>query len=615
MRDELLFYYEQELAYLRRMGAAFAEKYPKVASRLLLEPTKCEDPHVERLLEGFAFLAARIHLKLEDDLPEISDALLSILYPHYLRPTPSMSIVEFFLDPEQGKLTTGLRIPRESTLYSRPVAGTPCKFRTCYDTTLWPLSVVTAQWRAPDQLQPPIAPGKAAAAVRLELRCFPDVTFDKLELNTLRLYLNGEGTLVSTLYEVLCNNCVQILIRDSRPGAGPKRSTIVLPSSALRPVGFGPDEGMLPIPRRAMVAYRLLQEYFTFPEKLLFLDLDGFDQVRSAGFGANAEVIFLLSSFERAERRPVLEAGVSQRTFLLGCTPIVNLFTQDSEPIELLPTRFEHPVIADARRRESTRIYAIDEVVAARPGASEALRFEPLYSFRHATDGTKPSTFWYARPRPSEFGQEGDTDLFLTFADFSGRPARPPFETATARVTCFNGDLPSRLPFGDEMGDFTLPGGGPLERIVALLKPTPVIPPVLGKPQLWRLISQLSLNYLSLVDGGAEALQELLRLHNFGDTLAGEKQIQGLLDVKSEPCYTRITGEHGLSFARGHRVRVTLDEDQFAGGSAYLFASVLERFLGLYTALNSFCILAARTPQRRETMREWPPRAGWKTLV
>ncbi len=551
MRDELLFYYEQELAFLRRMGAAFAEKYPKIASRLVLEPTKCEDPHVERLLEGFAFLAARIHLKLEDDLPEISDALLSVVYPHYLRPIPSMSIVEFHLDPEQGKLTTGLRIPRDSVLYSRPVGGAPCKFRTCYDTTLWPLSVTAAQWRAPDQLRPPVTAVNAAAALRVELQCFPDVTFEKLELNTLRLYLNGESTLVSTLYEVLANNCVQIQVRDCGPA--PKRKPVLLPATALRPVGFGPDEGILPVPRRSMAAYRLLQEYFTFSEKFLFFDLDGFDQLRAAGFGPSAEVIFLLSSFERAERRPVLEAGVAQRTILLGCAPIVNLFSQDSEPVEIGPTRYEHPVVADARRRESM--------------------------------------------------------------DLSGRPARPPFEAATARLTCFNGDLPSRLPFGDESGDFTLPGGGPIQRIIALLKPTAVIPPLVGKPQMWRLISQLSLNYLSLVEGGAEALQELLRLHNFGDSLAGAKQIQGLLEVRAEPSYARITGDHGLSFARGHRIEVTFDEDQFAGGSAYLFASVLDHFLGLYTALNSFCMLAARTRQRKELLREWPPRAGWKTLV
>jgi type VI secretion system protein ImpG len=613
MRDDLLFYYEQELGFLRRMGAAFAEKYPKIASRLVLESTKCDDPHVERLLEGFALLAARIHLKLNDDFPEISDALLSIVYPHYLRPIPSMSIVEFHLDPEQGKLTTGLKIPRDAVLYSRPVAGAPCKFRTCYETTLWPLSIKAAQWRNPDQLRPPVAGTSAAAALRLELQCFPDVTFEKLELNTLRMYLHGEPTLISTLYEVLANNCVQIQVRDCGPG--PKRKPVILPPTALRPAGFGPKEGMLPFSRRSMGAYRLLQEYFTFPEKFYFLDLDGFDQVRAAGFGPNAEVVILLSSFERGERRPVLEAGISPRTILLGCAPIVNLFMQDSEPVEIVPTRYEHPVIADARRRENTRIFSVDEVVAARPGSPDVVRFEPLYSFRHGTNGDKPEVFWYARPRTSESGQAGETDFFLTFADLSGRPARPQYEAATCRLTCFNGDLPSRLPFGDESGDFTLPGGGPIQRIVALLKPTSVIPPLLGKPQLWRLISQLSLNYLSLAEGGPDALQELLRLHNFGDSLAGGKQIQGILELRAEPTFSRIAGDHGLTFARGHRVELLFDEDQFAGGSAYLFASVLEHFLGLYTALNSFCVLAARTRQRKELLREWPPRAGWKTLV
>jgi type VI secretion system protein ImpG len=205
--------------------------------------------------------------------------------------------------------------------------------------------------------------------------------------------------------------------------------------------------------------------------------------------------------------------------------------------------------------------------------------------------------------------------MLMSFVDLSGRPARPPFEAVTARLTCFNGDLPSRLPFGDEGGDFTLPGGGPIQKIVALVKPTPVVLPPLGKPLLWRLISQLSLNYLSLVDGGPEALQELLRLYNFGDSIAGEKQIQGILTVQGKPCYTRLEGEHGLSFARGHRVEIGFDEEQFAGGSVYLFASVLERFLGLYTALNSFSTLAVRTRQRKEMLREWPARAGWKALI
>jgi type VI secretion system protein ImpG len=192
---------------------------------------------------------------------------------------------------------------------------------------------------------------------------------------------------------------------------------------------------------------------------------------------------------------------------------------------------------------------------------------------------------------------------------------RPALDAVTAKLTCFNGDLPSRLPIGDEAGDWTLEGGGPVERIVTLVKPTPVVQPPLGKAQLWRLISQLSLNHVSLVEGGTEGLQELLRLHNFGDALGAEKQIQGVTAVQSSPCYSRIESEHGLTFARGHRVEVEIDEEHFTGGGVYLFASVLEHFLGLHSTINSFCILAARTRQRKEMLREWPPRAGWKALL
>ncbi|MDH3496973.1 MAG: type VI secretion system baseplate subunit TssF [Gemmatimonadota bacterium] len=612
MRDDLLYYYERELTYLRRLGAEFAEKYPKVASRLLLEPTKCDDPHVERLLEGFAFLAARIHLKLDDDFPEISEALLNVVYPNYLRPIPSMSLVEFHLDPEQGKLTTGLQIPRHAQLYSRPVNGAPCRFRTCYDTTLWPLTVTAAQWQTPDRLKPPIKASDAVAALRVELQCLPDVAFDKLELQRLRLHLHGEPALTATLYELLCSRCRGIVIRDP---AAPKRPPVLLPPSALHPVGFAEDEGLLPFPLRSFLGYRLLQEYSTFPTKFLFLDLAGFEQVRAAGFGNRAEVVFLIAAFERDDRRELLESGVSKTTIRLGCAPIINLFPQTSEPVILTQRAHEYPVVADARRRQTTRVFSVEDVTAVSAGADQATPFEPLYSFRHGSAGRENQAFWYARRRPRGWRLDEGSDLFLSFVDAAQRPVQPPFDAATCRLTCFNGDLPSRLPFGDDSGDFELPGGGPVQRIVTLVKPTPVVEPPLGRPVLWRLISQLSLNYLSLVSGGAEGLQELLRLNNFGDTTSGEKQIQGLLSVRSAPCHARIDSAHGLTFARGHRVELEFDEEQFVGGGVYLFATVLERFLGMYTSLNSFTIVAARSQQRKELLHEWAPRAGWKALV
>jgi len=610
VRDDLLHYYERELSFLRRMGAEFAERYPKIASRLLLEPTKCEDPHVERLLEGFAFLAARVHLKIEDDFPEITESFLNIVYPHYIRPLPSMSLVEFQLDPEQGKLTTGFKIPRETMLYSRSVGGVPCKFRTCYDTVLWPITVTAVQWQTPDRLS--VKDPEAVAALRLELRCLPEISFDKLELSTLRLHLSGESNLVYTLYELLCNNCVRILVRDP---ANSKRKPILLPEDALRPVGFAEDEGMLPYPGRSFLAYRMLQEYFTFPEKFLFLDLSGFEQLRAAGFGDSAEFIFLISQFEPADRRPMLESGVTARALRLGCTPVVNLFPQTSEPVLLDQRRQEYQVVPDARRRLTTEIFSIDDVVGVSPGSTEPIRFEPFYSYRHGSDRRSHQTFWYAKRRPAGWRSDGGTELFLSFVDLSDRMVHPGLDAVTARLTCFNGDLPGRLPFGNEAGDFELPGGGPIKKTTALVKPTAVVQPPLGKPQLWRLISQLSLSYLSLVEGGTDALKELLRLHNFGDTTSGDRQIEGIKSVRSSPHHSRVVGEYGISFARGRRVEIEFDESQFAGGGLYLFASVLERFLGLYASLNSFCVLAARSQQRKALLREWAPRAGWKPLL
>ncbi|HEY5062453.1 MAG TPA: type VI secretion system baseplate subunit TssF, partial [Gemmatimonadaceae bacterium] len=292
MREELLHYYERELTFLRRMGSDFARRYPKVAGRLLLEPNKCEDPHVERMLEAFAFLAARVHLKIDDDFPEITEALLNVVFPHYVRPIPAMSIVEATLDPERGKLTTGYRLSRGTMLYSSPVDGVPCKFQTSYDTVLWPVSVAAAQWSTPDRVRPPVRFGDAAAVLRIELRCDPGLTFAQLELESLRFYIDGTGNLAAVVYELLNTSNRPIVVREmpGAPGA-PAPKSVVLPGGALRPVGLGQEEGMLPYPGRSFDAYRLIQEYFAFPEKYLFVDLGGFADVRAAGMGSAIEVL------------------------------------------------------------------------------------------------------------------------------------------------------------------------------------------------------------------------------------------------------------------------------------------------------------------------------------
>jgi type VI secretion system protein ImpG len=613
VRDELLLYYERELTFLRQMGVQFADKYPKIASRLSLEPDKCEDPHVERLLEAFAFLAARVHLKIDDEFPEITEALLSIIYPHFIRPVPSMTIADFRVNPAQGQIGGGLKIPRGSMLSSRPVGGVPCKFRTCYDTYVWPLSVVAAEWKTPDRLQPAIKAPEAAAALRVELKCWPDITFEKLRPNPLRFFLNGESGLIHTLYELLCSRCSQILVRDPTPGS--RLRPVELRPDALRPVGFAEDEGMLPYPRRSFTGYRLLHEYFTFPEKFFFLDLTGLEAALAGGFKDRAELIFLIAPFELAERRQALELGVTKKTFQTACAPVVNLFEQTAEPILLTERRFDYPIVPDIRRPNATEVFSVDEVVSVRPDTQEPVRFEPFYSFRHGLAGSRGQVFWMASRRASGRRDDDGTEMFLSLVDLEQRPVAPDVDSLTVRLTCTNRDIPSRLPFGMESGDFELESGAPVHSIMALRKPTPALRPPTGKSSLWRLVSHLSLNYLSLVAQGREALQEILKLYNFTNSSYSVKQIEGITNLKSRPQFARIVSENGITFARGTRVDLELDEENFVGGGAYLFASVIEHFLGLYVTLASFSQLSVSTRQRKEVLRLWPPRAGSRILL
>jgi type VI secretion system protein ImpG len=612
MRDELLLYYERELDYLRKMGAQFAEAHPKIASRLVLEPTKCEDPFVERLIESFAFLAARVHLKIDDEFPEISESLLSVIYPHLLRPIPSMSVVEFQLDPEKGKLTAGLRIPRQSVLRSRPVGGTPCIFRTCYETTLWPVSVSAAELKSPGRLEPAVKANDSAAAIRIELKCAPDVILAGLKLDRIRFYLHGQSAVVHVLYELLCNRLNRIVVRD--PSLGPKSPVVTLPASSFRPLGFAEDEAMAPYPRRALIGYRLLQEYFTFPEKFFFIEVTGLQSAWEAGFRDAAELVFLISDVEGEERRARLEGEISAKTFRLNCAPIINLFPLTADPIQLNQRKYEYPVIPDVRRPHATEVFSVDEVVGHHTQSKETIPYSPFYAFHHATRTQKGECFWIARRRTAAQGGEA-TDVFLSLVDLSMRPVEPEADIVSVKTTCTNRDLPSRLPFGSEDGDFELQGGASMKRIVTLRKPTTPVRPPTGSGMIWRLVSHLSLNYLSLVEDGKEALQQILKIYDYTKSAEVQNAIEGIASVKSRPHFAPVISENGISFARGTRVEMEFDEDQFVGGGPYLFASILEQFLGWYVSMNSFSQLVLRSRQRKGVVREWPPRAGRKILL
>jgi type VI secretion system protein ImpG len=613
MRDELLLYYERELDYLRKSAARFAEKHPKVASRLVLEPTKCEDPHVERLLEGFALLAARIHLKLDDEFPEITEALLSVVYPQLVRPIPSMSVVEFHLDPEKGKLTSGMRIDKNSSLASKPISGTPCTFRTCYDTTLWPITVTAAEWLPTSQVKPAIRTSDAAWAIRMELTCARDISFAALKPDKLRFYLDGESGFVNVLYELLFSRLVRIQVRDLTPNS--RHSPVFLPPSALVPVGFGPNEGMLPYPAASFAGHRLLLEYFAFPEKFFFVDLTGLEAAAGAGFKDGIEVLFLISDVSDTGRTQQLELELSRKTFRMGCTPVVNLFPQVAEPIQLSQRRSEYPLNPDVRRPYSVEVYSVDEVSAINSATQKITTYEPFYSLRHSVRGDDRSCFWLSRRRPSQRPNDDGTDVFLSLLDLSLGTVDPDATVLSVRTTCSNRDLPARLPFGNQDSDFELEGAAAMRRIIALRKPTAPIRSAMGKGVLWRLVSHLSLNYLSMVQDGKDALQEILRLYDFGRTAYSQNVIQSIINIRSKPHFARLVSEQGISFARGLRIEMEIDEEQFAGGGAFLFASVLDHFFALAASLNSFTQLSVTTPQRKEGLYEWQPRSGRRLLV
>ncbi|HEX8203890.1 MAG TPA: type VI secretion system baseplate subunit TssF [Isosphaeraceae bacterium] len=607
MDDELLGYYHAELSYIRDAGAEFAVKYPKVAARLYLEADKCEDPHVERLLEGFAFLAARIRKKLDDELPEITDALLNVLYPHFQRPLPSMTVVQFLPGPEQSKLTGGYRVERGTRVNSRPVAGAPCRFQTGYPVTLWPVEVAAARLD-PDRVVFPGKPPQAVALLQIGLRATGGLSFGQLELDRLRFYIDGEGPLAFGLYELLLNNTCRLLVR----GAGPDGQvrTVTLPPQALQPVGLGRDEGLFPYPDRSFPGYRLIQEYFAFPEKFLFFEVSGLECLRQGGFGDSAELLFFL------DQPPRGDLPVGPENFRLGCTPIINLFSQVCEPIPLTHTVPEYRVVPDVHRPLATEVYSIDEVISVGSFLGEVTQYEPFYGMRH---GMSPGAqaYWFSSRRPSTRKDDRGTEVYLSFVDPGFNPRLPATETITVHATCTNRDLPGRLPFGGDQGDFELEAQAPVGRVRCLRKPTRPLRPPLGRAGQWRLISLLALNHLSLADTaeGLDALREALTIYDFADTAVTRQQIAGLSGVSSRRVSGRVSRGAGVAVCQGLEVTLEFDEAQYVGSGVYLLASVLERFLGLYASINSFCQLVAKTKQREGILKRWPPRAGERTLL
>ncbi len=629
MQDELLGYYERELVFLRRMGAEFARKYPKIAARLLLDEDKIEDPHVERIVESFAFLTARVGLKLDDELPEITESFLNVLYPHYLAPIPSMAIAQFSYGSPNDKLSAGQRLERGARLNSRPVDGTPCRFRTTYDVDLLPLEIEAASLDSP---APKDGRGRfAECSIRLSMRCFGNSNLYELKVGEsqvpperLRFYIDGEPQLVFPLYEIIFNHATAVEFRPKEPSFDRTMKTMtnvqtklpdpmIFPArDVIRQVGFDEAESMLPFTKRSFAGYRLLTEYFSFPFKFLFFDLFGIDQAIDKKFGSHFDIIIHL----RDVTPPI--APLTKETFRLGCSPIINLFPKLSDPIYLSQQKYEYQVIPDVHRQSTTEIFSVDDVITTDPRSNQTREFSPFYSMRHAYGEQMEKSFWYAVRRASQRPGDEGTEIYMSLVDINFDPSVPAAEVLNVKTTCTNRDLPGKLPFGGKEGDFEVEGTALLSRVRCLTKPTPTIRPPQRRSAQWRLISHLNLNYVSLVnstDGTPEALQEILHLYNFDDSSVARKQILGITGIETRKVVRQIGGRIGAGFVRGLETTLTFDEEQYVGSGLFLFACILERFLGLYASLNSFNQMVLRTEQREEIVRRFSPRAGEQELL
>lgn len=601
--EQLLRYYIQELTYLRRAGAAFAESYPKIASRLELSENEIPDPHVERLIEAFAFLTGRVQYNIDSEFTLFTSALLDNLYPHYIKPTPSMAITQFEVDPEQGMLNTGHTIDAHTPLFTTTEEGDMCRFRTAYPVTLWPFNLSHSAVEPTSRYDFLDASPEVVTLIRLRVENEGAAGLNEMELDKLRFHLHGMWVEVSHLYELLFCNVLRVGLL--RQGA---THPVILPPEYIREVGF--EEAVIPYQTHAHPAYRLLHEYFAFPEKFMFFDLFGLDQMHFDEDDTYFDILFML------DRRPPEGMRIREDTFRMGCTPVINLFRKISEPLRLDQRRTEYRLEPDLRHEESTEIHTILKVSASTDDRHEATVVQPFFSFRHHMEGKEHRYFWLTRREPAERAELPGSEMFITFMNLDFNPELPPNDTLYAHLLCTNRHICAQVP---ARAEFQIEETAPLQRIYCLDKPTYQVDPPMRGETVWRLISHVSLNYLSLSADSEEtltALREILRLYSFIDNAKSvDRQIMGIRALSTRQIVRRMGPDAWRGFARGYEINLKFDNDLYVGSSAFLLASVLNHFFPLYTSSNSFTQLVIKNTESDDLWKKWLPRTGRKILL
>ena len=580
-------YYEDELAFLREMGAEFARANPAAAPFLA---ERGADPDVERLLEGFAFLAGRIRQKLDDDFPELTQALMELLWPHVLRPLPGFTIMQFEPLPQMVRRATV--VPRGAEVAASAIEGTVCPFRTTAPARLLPLSLEDAVVERP---------AGSAGRLRLALRPSPGAKPEEIELSPLRLHLHGDPATAYALYLALT--------RRLKGGALRAGSKVVEVAPRGAPGGFGEDEALLPFPATSFPGFRTLTEYFAAPQKFLFVDIVTLPRLPALGDVAAGEFELLLEFSETPEG--ALRAG--PENVRLHCAPAVNLFAADSEPL-----RVDHEKVAYRLRPAGVdplhgEVFSVDAVEGWVRGSAAARPYRAFQSFAHVVEraGEGGTVYYQVERRASPLDERVDT--LLSFVSGDAAPAPPPSETVVAKLTCTNRGLPARLRVGDVSR--ATDGSPTCARFRNIAPVTPGYPPPLGGELHWRLLSHLALSHRSL--GEIDVLRGLLAVYDLPalfDRQAARRLALRLEGLRS----ARIVAEETLlrgAPLRGSRLELLVDESGFAGdGEMLLFGAALDEFLSEYAALNSYCRLALRGAKQGETF-SWPPRLGRRPLA
>lgn len=573
-------YYQQELQALRELAVEFSEVHPAIAPML---SGTTSDPDVERLLEGVAFLTGLLHRKLDDDFPEIIHGLMDIIFPHYIRPIPSCSIVVF--SPKQGMLET-MKVQKGTSLASVPVEGLSCIFKTCFDLDVHPLRLIDAellqQTGLPDRIR-----------ITLELTG-PDLS--QWQPEKLSFFLGGSFTQSTDLFILLSQYLQKIVVRPVEGG-----SDVVFAKEALRPVGFDMDNYVLPFPTPAFSGYRLLQEYFILPRKFLFFELQGWEKWVNRGKGKRFEILFELLP------APIAPPKVNPDHFILFGTPVINLFSHEADPF-LFDHRLEKVRMRPAgQKKDHYQVYSIDEVVGHTQGSVTRREYVPLERFQHGGNDHPVYQVSYSR---SPVDNSPDVYLSLTYPSSAGEPEK---ETISVTMTCTNGSLPERLKFGEICVQTS--DSPELLTFRNVIPPTSPVNPPLGENAVWRFLSHLSLNYLNLA--GADNIKELLRLYACPEgrdraaVAANLKRIDGILDFQVIPSELLIRG----LMIRGQYLTMTSRQDHFAGlGDFYLFGAVMDLFFGVYASMNTFIRFSLKDSLTGETFI-WPARMGDRTLI